>query len=318
MDNQQPAVEPVEQDVAAASDADRETESGLMNRLIRGVGGIFGRVSDPSAEPEEQAAASEATPEPDKVVLTRAELDAREREWQSRKDREVAQTRVQLTREHAREQAEQGNLEPVRRLAEQGDRWAHNALVESGDAWTLGENEIKRAQAEQAAESVGAQVTGVALHFDQAYLEPLLAALPDQAEAARLRAATIGIDGRAQTTQTVLKSLEQHWKAEGVRTALDDETFVKSLFGSEAFRRALVASPVPNKQLRALFRGDLNEPDLNPGSGPGRGGDTESAVMNDAIRDAWRGADARAPIERAAGAGSSNGRGAHRDTLGDD
>lgn len=297
-----------------------------MNKLIRGFGravGVVGADDDTSSTTQEPAsrdtaATTEADQQPEQITLTRAEYDAQQREWQSRKDREVNQARLDLTRNHAKERAEAGDLAPIRSLAEKGDRWALQQLEQQGDTWALGE--IKQAELAQARamEGMTEQVTGLAVHFDQAYLEPLLAALPDQAEADKLRASTVGIDGRTATTQAVLASLKKHWQAEASTKLLGDEAFVRQALGDTTFRREMLKNPVVNKQLRAYFRGDLNEPDLNPGTGPGRGGERESDVMNDAIRGAWRGAELRGDDESAAMAGGRNGRLTNRDVLDDD
>lgn len=288
-----------------------------MNRAIRSVAGFFGGDDEASeADREQQATETEATSqETAQVPSDEAAIQERiRREAQSLKDRELVRER----RSWASERAEQGDVVPLRQLAERGDPWAQRTLAEHGETYALGEIKQKELQAQTQAEGLEQQVTGLAAHFDGAYLETLLSALPDRAEADRLRSSTVGIEGRQATTQAVLKTLQTHWEAGAVTKALSDEGFVRELFKSEAFRGALVRTPAANKQLRAMFRNELDEPDLNPGVGPGRGGDRESDVMNDLFRSHYHGAVERGPDERAAGAGATNGRRAHRDLLDDD
>jgi len=230
---------------AAASSEARESGGGsIFDRAIRTVSGLFAS-DDASDAPKEQASTpAEPASDPDRVTLTREEY---QRAVQSAKDREIARER----RDWAVERASQGDLAPIRQMAEKGDRWAQSQLAEQGDTWALGEIKAAEIAAARAHEGMAAEVTGLATHFDTAYLEPLLAALPDQTEAARLRATTVGIDGRQQTTQTVLAALEKHWRAEGAKAA----------------EAALRRNPAVLKQVVLGERASREEPDEVVGVG---------------------------------------------------
>lgn len=294
----------------AASDAPRETESGFMNRLLRGLGRGLG-AREPAAdasgarEGEQAAPAPEAGDDagaPETVTLTQAELAERERAWQARKDREVAQERQRLERQHALDRAERGDVDPIRRMAEAGDRWALKQLADQGETWALGEIRQKELAQDAEFEAVKQQVSGTAAYFDQAYLETLLNAHPDKAKAAEIRSGVMGLEGRAAAVEQVLKDVRAHARAEGATRALSDEKFVASLLKSEPFRRALIENPVAAKQLR-LHYGGGTEPDLNGGQPTGAPAG-EHEAMNAGLRALWRSAVARSDDERAAGAGA--------------
>lgn len=322
MDRDQDATQAGPPEAAASGESPREPESGVMNRLFRTVGGwLTGPDEEASGEqPEQQGTAeqAEAAEPPETVTLSRAELEARERAWQAQKDREVAQTRTQLERQHALDRAEQGDVGPIRAMAERGDRWAREQLAAQGETWALGEIAQKELQEQQSGEAEMARATGYAAHFDQAYLEPLLAALPDPTAADAIRSETVGMEGRARAVGTVLKALEAHHRRAGAEAALSDAGFVEKLLRSESFRAALVKSPVANKQFRAFFAGDLGDPEAVAGLPDGGRGGGEHAHMNALFRDAYFGALERGEDERAAGAGAPNGRMAHRDLVADD
>lgn len=317
-DATQQADQPVEQADAAASGSSQESESGWMNRAIRTVAGFFGADDEASGtDREQQAAETEATSadaqqgtQPDEAAIQ----ERIRREAQSLKDRELVRER----RSWAQQRAEQGDVEPLRQLAERGDPWAQRTLAEHGETFALGEIKAKELRAQTQAEGMHEQVAGLAGVFDGAYLEPLLAALPDQAQAHTIRSETVGIEGRQQAVGTVLTSLRKHWQSEAVTKALNDEGFVTDLLKSDGFRSALVKNPVANKRFRAYFRGELDEPDHNPGVGPGRGGERESDVMGALIAAEAGFVRDRAPGERAAMAGGTNGRATHRDLLDDE
>lgn len=309
-------------DAAAASDRAQEAESSFFNRMIRGLAGVVrgGRDADasaPAAEPPSDAAAPTTDPgsqpppaQPEQITLSR---DAFDRAVQSRSDQILARHQ----RDWAKERADAGDLAPIRTLAEKGDPWAQRQLAENGDTWALGEIKQRELQEQQAREADPLPI--IATSFDQAILHPLLGALPKEDEERIVGQGLVGLDGRQQAVTQAIASLKQHAAAEALTKALDDEPYVTRMLGaSAAFRRAILGHPVLSKQLRALFRGELDEPDLAPGLGPGGGGARENDVMNDFIRGLARQAEARGPTERAAGAGARNGRAVNLDALDDD
>jgi hypothetical protein len=257
-----------------ASPPSRETQNGLMNRFLRGVGSLF-RDEDASDDaPPEQAPAKEpdassTPPEPERLTMTADEF---RRAVQSAKDRELVAER----RQAATEAAEQGDLAPIRKLAERGDGWARHQLAERGDTWALGEI----AQAEEIARAKAAEdpVPAIATSFDQAVLWPLLAALPRDEEARIVGQGIVGLAGRQQAVEDAIGVVRR----EAATAALADEKFVASLLKSESFRAALIKTPAANKQFRAFFRGETEEPDHVPAAASSRR--RENDFMNDLLR----------------------------------
>lgn len=312
--------QPVAQTDAAASDQPRESESGFMNRLIRGLGGVFGsRDDEASGGGEEQPADAAATADQDapparpaQPTYTQADID---RLVQSRSDQLLARQQ----RDWAKERADQGDLTPIRTLAEKGDRWAQGQLAENGDTWALGEIKQRELQEQRARESDPLPV--IAQGFDQSVLHPILGALPREDEERIVGQGIVGLDGRQKAVTEAITALRRHAADEALAKAVSDESYARRILAEgSALRRAILSNPTTNKQLRAIFRPDLDEPDLAPGAGPGRGGEREHDVMNDAIRAAFFGAQERAPDERAAAPVGPNGRpgGQFRDLLADD
>ena len=315
---QQPTdAQPVDQADAAPSDSPQEAESSFFNRMIRGLAGVVGGGRDP--EPSEPAAEQETPPAPTPDAASQQPVDATQTPEfraavQAAKDRELVRER----REIATTQAEQGNLQPIRDLAERGDQWALRQLEKNGDTWALGEITAKQLREQQARENDPVPV--LATSFDQAILWPVLGALPKEEEDRIVGPNGIqGFDGRQKAITEAVASLKRHAAEEALTKALDDEAYARKLVGeSSALRQVLLTHPVLAKQLRAMFRGEIDEPDLAPGYGPGRGGQRESDVMNQMIRDLAQGAEVRGPRERAAGAGARNGRAVNLDVLDDD
>jgi len=260
----------------AASPPSRETQNGLMNRFLRGVGGLFGRDEDASDEGQpEQATAQEPeapppAPEPERLTMTADEF---RRAVQSAKDRELVAER----RQSATEAAEQGDLGPIRKLAERGDGWARHQLAERGDTWALGEI----AQAEEIARAKAAEdpVPAIATSFDQAVLWPLLAALPQAEEARIVGQGIVGLAGRQKAVEDAIGVVRR----EAATAALADEQFVSALLKSASFRAALIKTPAANKQFRAFFRGDVEEADHVPAVANARR--RENDVMNKLLFD---------------------------------
>ena len=158
----------------------------------------------------------------------------------------------------------------------------------------------------------------MATGLDQAVFWPVMGALPKEEEERIVRAGVNGYDGRHRAVTEAIGLVKKYAAEEALAKALDDPAYAAKAVQSETFRAAVLSHPVLGKQLLARHRGDREEPDLLPGSGPGRGGERENDVMNDSLRDLWRGAEDRGDTERAAGAGAANGRAAHRDLLDDD
>lgn len=315
---QQPTDAQPAADGAAASDQPRESESGVMNALIRRVSGFFGRDDEASAQTEERPAAEQPAPadtpvdqQPGQIVLTQEQFD---RAVQSRSDQLLARQQ----RDWAKSRADEGDLLPIRQLAEKGDPWAKQQLAEREDTWALGEIAQKELREQQAREND--PLPHIAAGFDQSVLHPLLGALPKEDEERIVGSGIVGLDGRKTAVEQSIAALKRHAADEALARAVTDESFAKKILAEgSALRRALLTNPTMNKQLRSIFRGDLDEPDLNPGSGPGRAGGRESDVMNDAIRQSYFGSLDRADDERAAMApAGQNGRAANRDLLDDD
>lgn len=258
-----------------ASPPSRETQNGLMNRFLRGVGGLFGRDEDASDDSQpEQPTAAEPEPPPPAPEAERLTMTADEfrRAVQSAKDRELVAER----RHAATEAAEQGDLAPIRKLAERGDGWARHQLAERGDTWALGEI----AQAEEIARAKAAEdpVPAIATSFDQAVLWPLLAAIPKAEEERIVGQGIVGLAGRQKAVEDVIGVVRR----ESVTAALTDEKFVADLLKSEAFRAALIKVPAANKQFRAFFRGEVEEADHTPAVAGARR--RENDFMNDFLR----------------------------------
>lgn len=279
---------------AGASGADgRESESNFFNRAIRSVAGLFG-ARDEASDADAGEPAEAETPTTQAAPKSEAEIrEEARREAQSLKDREVRDFR----RTWALERAEQGDLDALVELATKyGDAgFAKQELAKHGAVYEAGQVTLRETEEQQAGQQAEEQMTQAANalvpYFDQAVLKPVLDAVPDDATRQALIALTAGsIDGR---TQAVTKALDAI-RADAADKLLSDEKFVRRMLGREAFRKGLITEPVANKQLRAYFRGELDETDLNPGVGRGGGLERESDVMNAQIRAAAGIADARA------------------------
>lgn len=263
-----------EERASAASPPRREpADHGLMNRFLRGLG-FGGRDEDASDEaPPEQAAATPAPapaePEPERVTMTAEEF---RRAVQSAKDRELVQER----RADAAARADAGDLAPIRTLAEKGDPWAKHQLAERGETWALGE--IAQAEEIARAKREADPVPAIATSFDQTVIWPLLAALPEAEEKRIVGSGIVGMAGRRAAVEDAIGVVRR----EAVTSALSDAAFVSRLLKSESFREALVKNPAANKQFRAFFRGDAEEPDHVPAAASSRR--RENDFMNDLLR----------------------------------
>ncbi|HKE13847.1 MAG TPA: hypothetical protein VKB80_03205 [Kofleriaceae bacterium] len=287
-----------QEEAAAASGADEETESGFFNRALRGMRGWLGaRDEDASRPAEEQPPppSKETTPpapevaEPETYTVTAAEL---QRLVQSQKDRELAAER----RRFALERAEQGDVGPIRQMAERGDGWARQQLAERGETWALGE--IAQADYQRQAQAALDPIPHVAATLDQAMLHPILGALPLEEEQRIVGKGIVGPEGRQAAITESIKVIQREARHQGaedaVTKALSDAPFVSRLLKSEAFRQALLKDKVASKQFRAYFRGELDEPDLNPAAGAGASRQAENEFMNNLLRGnnvRWRGED---------------------------
>lgn len=298
----------------SASVAEQESENGFMNRLIRGVGRIFQADDEDSAGDREQEAEPQAT-QPKVVTLTEDELNERvNRQAQAEADRrETARAW-----DHALRAADAEDYGPLAELAASGNRKAERELAKRGATSELGEARGRAVQTEEQTDAERERLTVIAGGFDEALLAPLLAAVSDEARDKILGDGIAGLEGRKSAAEQAIAAIRSEARKEAATKLLDDEKFVKDLLGDTTFRQQLLKNPVTNKQLRAFFRGELDEPDLIPGSGRGQGGERENDVMNDGIRAAWLGADSRADDERAAGAGARTRGGSNRDLLDDD
>lgn len=265
-------------ETGAASPPPRETESGLMNRFLRGVSGLFGQDDEPSDAAAEPPAAEPAPPEPPAAEPQRLSLTPEEfqRAVQSAKDRELVRER----RDWAKARADEGDLVPIRQLAERGDPWAQRALADNGDTWALGEIKQRELQEAQARESD--PVPHVAAAFDQSVLHPLLGALPVEDERRIVGQGIVGLDGRQAAVKEAISALKAAAAHDAVTARLGDEKFVASLLKSEAFRQALIKTPAANKQFRTFFRGEVEEADHVPAVAGSRR--RENDVMNDWLR----------------------------------
>lgn len=314
---QQPTdAQSVDQAGAAASDSPQEAESSFFNSMIRGLAGVFGggRDQDASArdaEPRDADAetTTDAASQQSPVDIT--QTPEFQRAVQAAKDREL----VRYHRESAAKEAEQGNLQPMRDLAER-DPWAERQLARNGDTWAVGEKRTKELLEQEARENDPVPI--LASGFDQAILWPVLGALPEEEERRIVGQGIQGFDGRQKAMTEAVASLKRVAAEEALAKALEDPAYVERALKSDAFRSGILSHPVLGKQLLARHRGEWDEPDLAPGSGPGRGGDRESDVMNQMIRGLAQGAEMRGPAERAAGAGARSRRAVNLDVLDDD
>lgn len=313
------ASQDVAQEEAGASVAqERDSESSVMNRLIRGagrvVGSIFGNEDDSARDDAEQEAKPEATAQPKPQVdlndpAVQAEIDRRA---QSLKDREV----TRLRRESAAKAADDGDPARLVELAESGNEgdvaYAERELARRGFTYEAGQVTAKRVQAEQSTEeqqAVGSQIAATLVpHFDQAVLEPVLKAAPKEFQDRVIAEGIEGLDGRTKAVTEAIEAIKADAEKQTAVKLLSDEKFVARMLKTEGFRKGLITDPVANKQLRAYFRGELDEPDLNPGVGRGGGLERENDVMNAEIRAA-----AGLAVDRTA-----TGRRAERDAPDDD
>lgn len=325
MDRPEPVAEQpqdtVEQDGAAASEPRQESESGVMNRLFRTVGGWFNGTQDgDGGADQEQTDAEPKATDPPTLTLTQAELDERvARQAQSLKDRELARERW----DHAlsRADADFPDFGPLQELAAKGDRRAERELARRGATAELGEARGKAVAYEETNDAERERLAVIAGGFDAALLEPVLQALPEKERDAILGDGIAGLDGRQAAVTKAIAAIRRTAQKETAAKLLGDEAFVRDLLGDSAFRRELLKNPVTNKQLRSFFRGELDEPDLNPGSGPGARTEGENAEMNQAFRAAYLGAVERGEDERGASTrtgGRGGARRGHADLLDDD
>ena len=291
----------------------RDTEHNWFNRTIRGVASAVKGAVLALDEPEDKEAETPPEPQPETPAqISEAEAAERERRAaQSERDRITAQTRW----DQAISAADQDDPRLLTELAEAGNQRAERELERRGLTYELGQ---VRASTLRAADHVQAQdglIKTVAAAFDEAVLNPLLAALPEDEQRAILGESGIaGMDGRKAAAEAAVNAIRRR----AVSDAISDERVARALLAPDsAFRKALLANPTSNKSLRALFRGELDEPELLRGLEAGYGGETEAVVMNTAIRRAARATEERAPAERAAGAGRSR-RDQNRDALEDD
>jgi len=306
----QPTETPDEQTPGSASKG--ESEGSWFNRAIRGVAGALRGTSFSLDEPEDAAPeAVEETPAEQPTTITEAEAAERERRAaQSERDRVEAQRRW----DEAIEAADREDPRLLTQLAEQGNARAERELERRGLTYELGQvrgTHLRQADHTEAQDGLIRTVAGA---FDAAVLDPLLSALPKDEMQKIVGDGLTGMEGRKAAAEAAVTAIRRR----AVTDAMGDERIARQLLGPDsAFRKALLANPTTNKTLRALFRGELDEPELNRGLEAGWGGERESDVMNNAIRRAASSSLDRAPAERAAGAGRGR-RYQNRDALEDD
>lgn len=289
-----------------------EREHNWFNAAIRkGAAFLRGAAFDLD-EPEDKAPEPvEETPAEQPGTITEAEAAERERRAaQSERDRVQAQQRW----DEAIEAADREDPTLLTRLAEQGNARAERELERRGLTYELGQvrgTALRQADHTEAQDTLIKTVAGA---FDEAVLNPLLSALPEDEQKKILGDGIAGMNGRKTAAEAAVTAIRRR----AVVDAFSDERVARQLLGPDsAFRKALLSNPTTNKTLRALFRGELDEPELNRGLEAGYGGERENDVMNAAIRRSARAAEDRAPSERAAGAGRGR-RDQNRDTLEDD
>lgn len=288
---EQPAPDEQPQDDAAdaASGAERETsENGFWRRLLSGVRDAFGAddedaSAEPPPEPEKAAAETPPVEQPAGEQTYTLTAEQFRRAVQSQKDRELVSER----RAFALERAEAGDIAPISALAERGDGWAKQQLADRGETWRLGEIAEAELKAQRARETDPVPI--VADAFDRAVLWPILGALPEDEEKRIVGTGIVGADGRQKAVEDGIRVIQREARhagvQEGVEKALSDPAVMARLMKSEGFRSALLKNPVANKQLRAFFRNELDEPDLNPPVGAGSGRRRENDFMNDLLRN---------------------------------
>jgi hypothetical protein len=281
---QQPTdAQPVDQADAAASDAPQEAESSFFNSMIRGLAGVFGRgrddePSEPAAEQESATAptADQAAQQPQaQPSYTQADFD---RAVQSRSDQLLARQQ----RDWARSRADEGDLTPIRTLAEKGDPWAQRQLADNGDTWALGEIKQRELREAQQRENDPLPILATSLRPGDPAPDP--GRPPDRRTRKRssARASSASTAGSRRSPRPSPPS-STHAADEALVKALDDPAYVRQARQgeSETFRTGVLKPPGARTSSSSPdFRGELDEPDLNPGSGPGRGGTRENDVMN--------------------------------------
>jgi hypothetical protein len=184
---------------------------------------------------------------------------------QSHKDREIAAMRRQWDTQ-ARQEAIETERTRLRQLRE-NDPAAFAAEV--------GRMEQERDAAEAQARMVGTTIRGTAESLDRAVLDPIVLALPAAARERLLPdgQGPSGIAGRRQLVEQGLRSLREHWTAEGERRAL----------------RKFRSDPAERKRLYREFADLDGEPEIAPGGPASRRPRSENDIMNAAIRAAARG-----------------------------
>lgn len=299
-----------EQDVAqtgaGASGADaRDTESGVMNALIRGASRVVGLFRDDEDDSGDDAGEQDAGDAETPKQPTRSEAEIRaeaQREAQSAKDREVRDFR----RGFATQRADAGDLDPLIELAEKyGDTaFVKQELAKRGAVYEAGQVTLKETEAQQTEEqrhrAAGEHAATLTPFFDNALLTPVLAAAPEDVRRAIEAEGIEGLDGRTKAVTKAIEAIKAQAAEDAATKLLTDEKFVARMLKTEGFRKSLITEPVANKQLRAYFRGELDEADLNPGVGRGGDPQRENDVMNAAIRGRAASSIERGPTERAA------------------
>jgi hypothetical protein len=300
------------------------SESGVMNRLIRGVTRTlgFGRDDDREGEREQRDDATDGaddtqqqeTAPPDPLEDPRVQERIR-REAQSLKDKELFRERWN----DAIEDAEVGDPTKLAKLAEAGNRAAEKELAARGFTDELGQVRGRLVQEEDRHQAAAQNLTHIATAFDGAILTPLLETLPEATRAKLEDAAEAGLEGRTKLVHAAVAAIKREAEQAAATKLLNDEKFTRQLLREDGpFRREVLRNGAVGKRLLGRYRDEADEPDLNSGMDAGGRTRRENDEMNDALRRSWQGADYRAADERAAGAGATSRRGQNRDLLDDD
>ena len=295
-----------------SADEKRAGEHSWFNRTIRGVASAVRGAVLALDQPDEQEAEKPAEETPEQPTgITEAEAAERERRAaQSGRDRALAQLRW----DEAISAADQEDPRLLTELAEQGNARAERELERRGLTYELGQVRATSLREADRASAQDGLIKTVAAAFDEAVLNPLLSALPEDEQKRILGDGVAGMDGRKSAAEAAVKAIRRRVATD----LLNDPKVVRELLGTDsAFRKELLRNPTSNKSLRSMFRGELDEPELLRGLEAEYGGQREHDDMNGRLRAAAAASQDRAPSERAAGAGRGP-RDQHRDALEDD
>lgn len=300
----------------AASQEPRSRGFGaFINSLFRGSGTVDAQDDEPTVSedgPQElpkdtqdttatPSAATDGKATAEKPTPTAAELAAQlealsddelaKLPTTSEKLRRLVQSETDK-REHKRQREERdrqrAELEAKEREARETDPYEAAELRNQLDAQREADEAAAREEAEREAaakeqqERLGSLISGTIRTYDQATLDPLLAAVPAQERERILGAITGGIDGRKQAVVEAIKVLQDAARKEGEAAAQ------KKLRNSDPFR----------KQVLRDEREEEDEPELVTSGAPRS---AQPPDMNDLFRQAassLRGGSRGNPLRR--------------------